>query len=74
MNPDKVNNKDVSQTADTNKAITKEQEELERIDTNRNGQVTIAEAKAAGYEMPIYKDNWLYKYMDDRDHDGMVGE
>lgn len=35
---------------------------------------TIAEAKAAGYSMPIYSDYWLYKYMDDRDHDGMVGE
>lgn len=48
--------------------------ELSRIDANGNGQVTIAEAKAAGFSMPIYSDFWLYKYMDDRDGDGMVGE
>lgn len=74
VDPDKEDSKDASQTIDKNKATTKEQEELERIDTNGNGKVTIAEAKAAGYKMPIYKDNWLYKYMDDRDGDGMVGE
>lgn len=51
-----------------------EEAELARIDTNHNGKVTIAEAKAAGYSMPIYSDHWLYKYMDDRDKDGMVGE
>lgn len=44
------------------------------IDTNGNGQVTIKEAKAAGFSMPIYADHWLYPYMDDRDGDGMVGE
>lgn len=44
------------------------------IDTNGNGQVTIAEAKAAGFSMPISSDHWLYQYMDDRDGDGMVGE
>ena len=48
--------------------------ELKRIDTNGNGKVTIAEAKAAGFIMPIYSDFWLYKYMDDRDGDGKVGE
>lgn len=51
-----------------------EQAELARIDTNGNGKVTIKEAKAAGYSMPIYSTHWLYKYMDDRDGDGMVGE
>ncbi len=51
-----------------------EQTELSKIDTNGNGKVTIKEAKAAGYAMPIYSDHWLYKYMDDRDGDGMVGE
>jgi len=49
-------------------------EELRRIDTNNNGKVTIAEAEAAGYEMPIYSDHWLYQYMTDRDGDGVVGE
>lgn len=44
------------------------------IDTNGNGTVTIAEAKAAGFAMPIYSDHWLYPYMIDRDGDGMVGE
>lgn len=44
------------------------------VDTNGNGTVTIAEAKAAGYKMPITSDHWLYKYMRDADGDGMVGE
>ncbi len=44
------------------------------MDTNGNGQVTIKEAKAAGFKMPITRDHWLYPYMDDRDGDGMVGE
>lgn len=48
--------------------------ELKRIDTNGNEKVTIKEAKDAGYSMPIYSDHWLYKYMDDRDGDGKVGE
>lgn len=44
------------------------------VDANGNGQVTIKEAKAAGFSMPIYSDHWLYPYMDDRDGDGIVGE
>ncbi|SEW38716.1 DNA/RNA non-specific endonuclease [[Clostridium] fimetarium] len=48
--------------------------ELNRVDTNKNGKVTIAEAKAAGYAMPIYSKDWLYKYMTDADGDGVVGE
>lgn len=51
-----------------------EKAELSKVDTNGNGKVTIKEAKAAGYSMPIYSDHWLYKYMDDRDGDGRVGE
>lgn len=47
---------------------------IDSIDKNHNGKVSIAEAKAAGFKMPITKDHWLYKYMDDRDGDGMVGE
>lgn len=44
------------------------------IDTNGNGQVTIAEARAAGFQMPIYSNHWLYPYMHDGDGDGKVGE
>jgi hypothetical protein len=48
--------------------------DISSVDTNGNGQVTIKEAKAAGFSMPITSDHWLYPYMDDRDKDGMVGE
>jgi hypothetical protein len=48
--------------------------DISSVDTNGNGQVTIKEAKAAGFNMPITSDHWLYPYMDDRDNDGMVGE
>jgi hypothetical protein len=48
--------------------------DVSAVDTNGNGQVTIQEAKNAGYAMPIYSNHWLYQYMDDRDGDGQVGE
>ncbi|WP_061810495.1 DNA/RNA non-specific endonuclease [Rossellomorea vietnamensis] len=48
--------------------------DISSVDTNGNGQVTIKEAEAAGYSMPITSDHWLYQYMDDRDGDGLVGE
>ncbi len=54
--------------------VTQPEHDISSIDTNGNGTVTIAEAKAAGYTMPITSDHWLYKYMIDRDGDGMVGE
>jgi len=53
---------------------TKATEDVSRVDTNGNGQVTIQEAKDAGFAMPITEKHWLYKYMRDNDHDGMVGE
>ncbi len=82
INPDEVNAAINTQTVAaettatpvTEAATTNVQDDISLIDTNGNGKVTIAEAKAAGYSMPIYSDHWLYKYMDDRDGDGMVGE
>ncbi len=49
-------------------------EDITGIDTNNDGIVTVKEAKAAGFSMPITKDDWLYKYMNDGDGDGLVGE
>lgn len=48
--------------------------DVSSVDTNGNGQVTIKEAKEAGFSMPITSDHWLYPYMRDNDNDGMVGE
>ncbi|HWJ76494.1 MAG TPA: DNA/RNA non-specific endonuclease [Niallia sp.] len=80
VNPDKVNeslgltkgNSESSKSTKSNSSNTKG--DISSVDTNGNGQVTIKEAKAAGYSMPITSDHWLYPYMDDRDGDGMVGE
>ena len=77
VNPDEVNKSlnTAQETNDTPKpSTTDEQKKLDAIDKNKNGKVSIAEAKAAGYKMPITKEHWLYKYMDDRDGDGLVGE
>ncbi len=77
VNPDEINNaiiKQESESAVSKDVNTNEDNDLSVVDKNRNGKVTIAEAKAAGYKMPIYSDHWLYPYMDDRDGDGMVGE
>jgi hypothetical protein len=51
-----------------------EPHDITSIDKNGDGRVTIAEAKAAGFKMPITRGHWLYQYMFDADGDGMVGE
>ncbi len=63
----------VVETNPTPESDEEEAEWLDEIDTNANGQVSIAEAEAAGYSMPITSDFWLYKYMTDSDGDGKVG-
>src|SRR3954470_1176578 len=84
VNPDEVN-KSLGETKGTSSTQPKtdnvpanktenSNEDVSKVDTNHNGSVTIAEAKAAGFKMPITRDSWLYKYMDDRDGDGLVGE
>jgi Na+-transporting methylmalonyl-CoA/oxaloacetate decarboxylase gamma subunit len=84
VNPDEVN-KNLGETTGTSSTPPKtdnvpanetvsSNEDVSKVDTNHNGSVTIAEAKAAGFKMPITSDSWLYKYMDDRDGDGLVGE
>lgn len=76
-NPDEVNKSLNQKSVVTPKvapSTVDKDKNLDAVDKNHNGKVTIAEAKAAGYKMPITKDHWLYKYMDDRDGDGEVGE
>ena len=84
VNPDEVN-KNLGNTTGTSSTPPKtdnvpandtvsSNEDVSKVDTNHNGNVTISEAKAAGFKMPITRDSWLYKYMDDRDGDGLVGE
>lgn len=51
-----------------------EAEKIKQIDSNGNNKITIKEAKAAGFKMPISSEHWLYKYMHDADGDGLVGE
>ncbi|MFZ7945977.1 DNA/RNA non-specific endonuclease [Neobacillus sp. 19] len=80
-NPDEINKSlglTESKSTNSNKSTSSNNsngtEDISSVDTDGNGQVTIKEAKAAGYSMPITSDHWLYKYMDDRDGDGLVGE
>ena len=80
-NPDEINKSlglTESNSTNSNKSTSSNKsngtEDISSVDTDGNGQVTIKEAKAAGYKMPITSDHWIYPYMDDRDKDGMVGE
>ncbi|WP_368915916.1 DNA/RNA non-specific endonuclease [Exiguobacterium acetylicum] len=81
VNPDEANaalglTKKNSKQEPTSKSApdTATTEDVSRVDTDGNGQVTIQEAKDAGFAMPITEKHWLYQYMRDNDHDGMVGE
>ncbi len=80
VNPDEVNKSlgltgnNESESESKLASSSSNEGDLSSVDTNGNGIVTIAEAKAAGFSMPITREHWLYKYMQDRDNDGMVGE
>lgn len=75
VDPDKVNESLGLTGSKSSKSTSSDKKgDISAIDTNGDGQVTIKEARAAGFKMPITKDHWLYPYMDDRDNDGMVGE
>ena len=52
------------------------EEWLDRCDTNGNGRVTCAEARAeaCGAPIPVTKDHPLYQFMRDGDGDGQVCE
>lgn len=75
VNPDEVNaSLGLTESEPEDSASSDIEGDISSIDTNGNGQVTIKEAKAAGFSMPIDNNHWLYKFMDDRDGDGLVGE
>jgi hypothetical protein len=82
VNPDEVNaslgltgsESSDSKSSNTNSTSPNTNGDIASVDTNGDGQVTIKEAKAAGFSMPITRDHWLYPYMRDNDNDGMVGE
>ena len=75
VNPDEVNASLGLTESEPEESTSSDTEgDISSVDTNGNGQVTIKEAEAAGFSMPIMSDHWLYPYMRDNDHDGMVGE
>ncbi|WP_058765869.1 DNA/RNA non-specific endonuclease [Exiguobacterium chiriqhucha] len=78
VNPDEVNEALGLTESEPEPSATTEPTEptvdVSSVDANGNGQVTIQEAKDAGFTMPIMSDHWLYPYMRDNDNDGMVGE
>lgn len=75
VNPDEVNEAlGLTESEPELAAASEATGDVSSVDTNGNGQVTIQEAKDAGFTMPIMSDHWLYPYMRDNDNDGMVGE
>ncbi|WP_110926286.1 DNA/RNA non-specific endonuclease [Bacillus massiliglaciei] len=75
VNPDEVNaSLGLTDNESSESTSSNTNDDVSKVDTNGNGQVTIKEAKEAGFSMPITSDHWLYPYMQDNDKDGMVGE
>jgi hypothetical protein len=75
VNPDEVNaSLGLTDSEPSDSTSSNTNNDISSVDTNGNGQVTIKEAKAAGFSMPITSDHWLYPFMRDNDNDGMVGE
>jgi hypothetical protein len=82
VNPDEVNESlglteskpSSSESTNSNSTNSNTEGDISSIDTDGSGLVTIKEAKAAGFSMPITSDHWLYPHMRDNDGDGMVGE
>lgn len=81
INPDEYNEQqgltggnESSSSTESTAPSTPAVRDVSAVDTNGNGNVTIKEAKSAGYSMPITSDHWLYQHMRDNDNDGMVGE
>ncbi|TYR73454.1 hypothetical protein FZC79_18605 [Rossellomorea vietnamensis] len=74
VNPDEVNESLGLTGSEPSDQTSSHTNDISSVDTNGNGQVTIKEAKEAGFSMPITSDHWLYPYMHDADKDGMVGE
>jgi hypothetical protein len=74
-NPDEVNESlGLTDSKPSESTSSNTNGDISSVDTNGNGQVTIKEAKDAGFSMPITSDHWLYPYMRDNDNDGIVGE
>ena len=75
VNPDEVNESlGLTGSKQSGSTSSNKKGDISSVDTNGDGQVTIKEAKVAGYSMPITSDHWLYPYMYDADKDGTVGE
>ena len=75
VNPDEVNEAlGLTESEPETAAASEATDDVSSVDANGNGQVTIQEAKDAGFTIPIMSDHWLYPYMRDNDNDGMVGK
>lgn len=61
VNPDEINSSlGLTGSEPSNSTSTNTNGDISSVDTNGNGQVTIKEAKAAGFSMPITSAHWLY--------------